>query len=339
MEKGGSNNLRRQPLPVLPLGLSFPKPLSQVVAEADSRIAAGQLKSYRPVATGFEMLDDIIGGGLHAGDLILIGGRQGIGKTIFALQVARNIAISGRARSCYVCFEHDEEYLLNRLICFESVESSPADEMGLDLQTLHRYVANERSSRAIGLNAILAEDAAAKRALQKIAGYWQKLFMSKGNPQRTTLKVLDIYIQELLRHGDDLVLFVDYLQKIPLNRNREDVSDEEKVTIIAEGLKDLALSHDIPIIALAAADKEGLKSGQVRLADLRGGTALQYECDVAILMNPATSNSNEVGRRAIRFSIEKNRGGPSDVQLEFDLWGQFFRFDLHGRVTSVDSVL
>ena len=124
-----------------------------------------------------------------------------------------------------MCFEHDEEYLFNRLVCFERVESLATDEVGLDLPTLHRYIVAERPSRVVGLNAILTEDAAASRAMQKIAHYWQRLLLSKGNPVRTTVKVLDLYVQELQRHSDDVVLFVDYLQKIPLNRNREDVGD------------------------------------------------------------------------------------------------------------------
>lgn len=318
--------------PVLPLGLSFPKTLSQVVLEADTRIAADQLKGYRPVPTGFDMLDITIGGGLHPGDLLLVGGRQGVGKTVFALQIARNVALAGQARSCYVCFEHDEEYLFHRLVCFESVESLATDEVGLDLPTLHRYIVAERTSRAVGLNAILAGDAAASCAMQKIARYWQRLLLSKGNPLRTTLKVLDLYVQELQRHNDDVVLFIDYLQQVPLNRNREDMSDEEKVTIIAEGLKDLALSRDVPIVALAAADKEGIKHGRVRLADLRGGTALQYECDIAIVMNTAPTHGDQPRNRAVLFSVEKNRSGPTTgVELEFHLWGEFFRFDSHGR--------
>ncbi|MDA8188232.1 MAG: hypothetical protein M0T85_08835 [Dehalococcoidales bacterium] len=112
------------------------------------------------------------------------------------------------------------------------------------------------------------------------------------------------------------------------------MTDEEKVTIIAEGLKDLALSYEVPIVALAAADKAGLKGDRVRLADLRGGTALQYECDVAILMNPGQAHPGEAGHRPVPFSIEKNRGGPADVELEFDLWGMYFRFDEVGRTRS-----
>ena len=183
---GDTSSSRPQMLPILPLGLSFPKTLSQVVTEADARVAAGQLKDYRSIPTGFDPLDTVIGGGLHPGELMLVGGRQGIGKTIFALQVARNIALSGQARSCYICFEHDEEYLLDRLICFESVASLPPTESGLDLTTLHRQVASARPLQAAGLSAILSTDPSADRAMQKIAGYWQRLLLSKGNPLRTT---------------------------------------------------------------------------------------------------------------------------------------------------------
>lgn len=132
--------------------------------------------------------------------------------------------------------------------------------------------------------------------------------------------------------GDDVVVFVEYLQKICLDRNREDVTDEGKATIVTEGLKDLAMSCEVPIVAFAAADKDGLKSDRVRLVALMGGTALQYECDVAILMNPGQPLEGETGGRSVLFSMEKNRGGPPDIELEFDLWSKYFRFETSGMI-------
>ena len=58
--------------------------------------------------------------GIRAGELLLIGGAQGTGKTTMALQMARNVASGGQANVLYICFEHDELYLLNRLIAAES---------------------------------------------------------------------------------------------------------------------------------------------------------------------------------------------------------------------------
>ena len=81
---------------------------------------AGPSREYQPVPLGFTPLDKTIGGGLRAGELLLIGGAQGTGKTTMALQMARNIASGGQANVLYICFEHDEPYLLNRLIAMES---------------------------------------------------------------------------------------------------------------------------------------------------------------------------------------------------------------------------
>src|SRR5207244_302448 len=66
-------------------------------------------------------LDRLLGGGLRPGELMLIGGAQGTGKTTMALQMARNIAASGQAYVLYVNFEHDDADMLNRLIAMESV--------------------------------------------------------------------------------------------------------------------------------------------------------------------------------------------------------------------------
>jgi energy-coupling factor transporter ATP-binding protein EcfA2 len=66
------------------------------------------------------LLDKTIGGGLRPGELLLIGGAQGTGKTTMALQMARNVASSGQANVLYICFEHEEQYLLNRLVALES---------------------------------------------------------------------------------------------------------------------------------------------------------------------------------------------------------------------------
>ena len=59
-------------------------------------------------------------GGLSRGRVYLLEGSPGTGKTTMALQMARNIASGGQANVLYICFEHDEQYLLNRMIAMES---------------------------------------------------------------------------------------------------------------------------------------------------------------------------------------------------------------------------
>ena len=77
----------------------------------------------RPIPTGFSPLDDILNGGIRAGELLMIGGAFGVGKTIWALQVARNAVLSDPGvRALYICYEL---VLLRRL--------NRAEQLGLNI--------------------------------------------------------------------------------------------------------------------------------------------------------------------------------------------------------------
>ena len=97
-----------------------PRSALDVLVDLNDKVTTGEVAEYQPVPLGFTPLDKTIGSGLRAGELMLIGGAQGTGKTTMALQMARNIASGGQANVLYICFEHDEQYLLNRLIAMES---------------------------------------------------------------------------------------------------------------------------------------------------------------------------------------------------------------------------
>src|SRR5688572_28396022 len=104
-----------------PSGTLAPRSALDVLTNLNERVASGSIEDLVPIATGFVPMDKTIGGGLRPGELMLIGGAQGQGKTTMALQMARNMAASGQATVLYVCFEHDAEYLIERLIAMESL--------------------------------------------------------------------------------------------------------------------------------------------------------------------------------------------------------------------------
>ena len=81
-----------------------PRTLGQVLKEADRMVVKGELDEYLPVPTGFDQIDRIIGGGLRRTELVLLGGPQGIGKTITALQMARNLAINEATYAFYISY-------------------------------------------------------------------------------------------------------------------------------------------------------------------------------------------------------------------------------------------
>ncbi|MFA5787823.1 MAG: DnaB-like helicase C-terminal domain-containing protein, partial [Actinomycetota bacterium] len=104
-----------------------PRPKPQTVSEAferlDNALQAGSAAELIPIPTGFEPLDRVLGGGLRPGELTLVGGIPGVGKTIATLQWARNIASQGRT-TIFACYEHEEVDLLVRLLALEMGEIS-----------------------------------------------------------------------------------------------------------------------------------------------------------------------------------------------------------------------
>ena len=67
------------------------------VSHSASVRADGFHQRGKPIRTGFAALDQWIGNGLRQGELLLLGGAPGVGKTTLCLQIARNIAKSAQA--------------------------------------------------------------------------------------------------------------------------------------------------------------------------------------------------------------------------------------------------
>ena len=143
----------------------------------------------------------------------------------------------------------------------------------------------------------------------------------RGTATHSTIDNLRELVKEHRGSDDErrLVLFVDYLQKVPVIP--EPNTEEEKVTRIVSGLKDIALGEMVPVVAIVAADREGLKAKRLRNHHLRGSSAINYESDIILILN---DKYNIVAKVNIEFnpyqaqryrdwviaSIEKNRGGP-----------------------------
>lgn len=302
---------------LLPIGLEFPQSVFDVSIAFDAHLQATRAFEYLPIPTGFTALDEILGGGLHPENLMLVGGPPGAGKTIFALQVARNIATMHDALACVVCFEHSEVQLYQRLLCMQSALGDSRQD-GITLQDI-RAVMGEQNAN---LQMLLDTSPSAREAWSRLVMYWERLFLVKGHPTKTTLHVLEMYLTHLQARSERVVLFVDYLQKVPVPYSGVELSPEKQIRHVTEGLKNLALAHRVPIVAIAASDTEGLKNERVRFQDLWGGSSVQYEPDVAVLLNRGTGNE-------IVLSVEKNRMGAAGVQKKLRLDGAHFVLQMH----------
>lgn len=315
---------------LLPSGLRFPQSLEEVATEFDAQIREGRLDGYLPTPTGFSELDGWLGGGFHAYNLMLIGGPQNVGKTVWILQAARNVAIAGGA-ACLIEYEHDEVHMLHRLLAMESkLIAGKREGISLDdiRQSIQSRLGDNGTGFAQGLQAVLDDHPIARTAWDNIALYFDRLFIIKGHPMKTSLEVIDTYLEWFKReYGLKTILFIDYLQKIPHSLDwREVVSKSDQVAFVTEGLKDLALAHGIPIVAVTAMDAEGLKKHRGEVFDLAGGETTKYEPDAVVMLNPRWRWDDTAIRGQVVASIEKNRNGPTGVETEYFLHGKHFCF-------------
>src|SRR5690606_10171653 len=290
------------------------------------------------------------GGGLRKTELVLLGGAQGIGKTIATLQIARNIAMRPDQFAFYLSYEHTETHLMHRLLCMESINPPEVDlSRGIKLRDLYQIIVAQRAKEFMGrdggggsLQAILRDNPRTAPALARMQKYADRLILLKASPAVTNLKAIKEMTMRLCdATGGNVTLFIDYLQKVAVHPERPR-DENDKVTIIVEGLKSIALDLDVPVFSIVAADREGLKSKRIHLFHLRGSSALDYESDIAIIMNNKyqilakdhvafNPHNAKQFRDWVVWTSEKNRAGRAMQDMEFEIHGQHFAFDQRGQ--------
>lgn len=308
-----------------------------VLDALDASLRAGEATDLTPVPTGFGILDETVGGGLHPGDLMVLGGPPGVGKTIASLQMARHVSMTG-GRALFVCYEHEESVLATRLLALET--ANDGDDSSL---TRVPSMLLEGARARQGLEEAVAAVPAVGAALQRLRTYADRLTLVRASGAHTGLPEIEALVRDMGTSDSPPVVLVDYLQKIPVHP--EPPTEAEKVTRTVEALKDLALLHHLPVVLISAVGRSGLEEPRVRLHHLRGSSAVAFEADVVIMLNDkhrAVSkvhlSYDSVGAQRFRdwvvWSIEKNRGGPTLVDMEFQKDFAHFRFDPEGGFVS-----
>jgi replicative DNA helicase len=312
------------------------EPLSAVLEQADQRVRAGAYPASRIWPTGFDLLDQTLSGGFRSGELVLLGGPQGLGKTTWALQVARNTARAGRSVVVF-SFEHDLQTLLIRLVALEAGQLG-----GIAAPNVARIRKSFESmdGRKGSLADRLKDTDHGVEALEAVEEYAGRLLLHRSTGTATSIEVIKDAIDQVQQTtGEAPLVVVDYLQKV----HSAHTVDNDRITAVTEGLKDLALDHDVAILAVVASDKEGLVAGKrMRVNNMRGSSALAYEPDTVLLINSKydvvarhhlvySMGNVETFRNWAVLSVEKNRNGRAGIDLEFLKRFDQCRFETAGR--------
>jgi replicative DNA helicase len=309
--------------------------VSDVLVDTDARLKVGQAAGAKLWLTGFGALDKALSGGFRSGELVLLGGAQGTGKTTFALQVMLNLTTTGH-NAVYFSFDHDNHTLIERLIVMEAAEIAGA--MGVQLRGV-REAFEARYRREPTIEGRLSDTEGGVEAVEALREHGQRLHLHRSKSSDTDVETIKQVIVKLQEDtGQTPFVVVDSLQKVHFDAPML-LSEDDRVTFVVEALKDLTLELAVPILGIVAG---GPTSGKrMRVQDLRGSLSVAVPADVVLILNEKFDvvarhhlvynlASAERFRNWVVMSIEKNRNGVDRVNLEFEKAFKQGRFNPDG---------
>ncbi|MEZ7695186.1 replicative DNA helicase [Prevotella sp. oral taxon 313] len=271
--------------------------------------AAGSKDKLTGVPSGFHDLDKITAG-WQASDLVIIAGRPAMGKTSFALSIAKNIAIDYRQPIAFFSLEMNNVQLVNRLI--SNVCSIPGNKILNGQLTPDEWERFDSNIRKMQGAPIYIDDTPGL-----------SIFELRTKARR------------LVREHNIKVLMIDYLQLMNANGMRFN-SRQEEVSTISRSLKGLAKELDIPILALSqlsrAVEQRDPKEGRrPQLSDLRESGAIEQDADMVLFVHRPEyyhilqdDHGNDLHGMAQIIIAKHRKGATGDVLLNFR--GEYTRF-------------
>jgi replicative DNA helicase len=273
------------------------------------------------VATGFTELDRKTSG-MHKGDLFIVAGRPGMGKTALVLNMSVNVARPRRV-------ELGEQA--------DPFGEAPVEAPGLGVA----YFSLEMPKEQLAARLLAAEsrvDLSRIRSGQPRSEDWNKLTEAAARLGRMpiwiddtpALGLLDLRAKvrrlqaELRRGGAELggveglgLVVVDYLQLMQGRRNAP--SREQEISELSRGLKQLAKEMAVPVLALSqlnrSVETRTTKDRRPQLSDLRESGAIEQDADTILFIyrDEYYYREESVDRGIAEIIIAKQRNGPTGI--------------------------
>ena len=222
--------------------------------------------------TGFDELNRRTGG-FHGGELILIAGRPGMGKSSFAVNIAEHVSITDKKTVAIFNLEMPKEQIVNRIICSQALVNSnkirTGDITGEDWEKIGAIV-NRVATAPMYI------DDTASITVSEIRAKCRRLKQTKN---------LELIV-------------IDYLQLMQSSGRTE--SRQNEIAEISRSLKILAKELNIPVIALSQLSRaaESRSDKRPMLSDLRESGAIEQDADMVMFLyrdeyyNPDTEDKN-----------------------------------------------
>ena len=241
--------------------------------------------SARIVPTGFRDLDRLLGGGLHAGQLVVVAGRPGLGKSTIGSDFVRHASLRHGMTSMFVTLEMSDVELLLRWISAET--------------RIPLHLVRSGSLR----------EEEWEKVTQLIDRFVENRIMVYDDPGMY-LPQIRAEARRMKRRHDLRLLVVDYLQLMS-NPGRKE-SRQQEVSDLSRGLKLLAKEIECPVVAMSQLNRNPETRADKRpgLGDLRESGSIEQDADVVILLHwDQSGDSARTGE--VDFIVAKQRNGPT----------------------------
>ena len=272
--------------------------------------AAANKGGLTGIPTGYHKLDDITSGWQDS-DLVIIAGRPAMGKTAFALSLAKNIAADQQIPMAFFSLEMSNVQLVDRLIA-NSCEIAGSKILNGQLDPDEWERLDKRLNSLLGV----------------------PLFVD-DTPSLSVFELRTKARRLVREHGIKLIM-IDYLQLMNANGMRFS-SRQEEVSTISRSLKGLAKELDIPILALSqlnrgVENREGNEGKRPQLSDLRESGAIEQDADMVLFIHrpeyygfKEDDHGNDLRGKAEIIIAKHRKGATGDVLLSFR--AEFTRFE------------
>lgn len=255
------------------------------------------------VPTGFKLFDNLTSG-LQNSDLIIIAARPSMGKTAFALNIARNAAVDANVVSAVFSLEMSKEQLSMRLLCAEARIDSSRLRSG--------FFSKEDWVHLTDAAGVLSE---------------APIYID-DTPDISVLEIR-AKARRLKMEVDLGLVIIDYLQ---LMRSHHSVERRDlEISGMSRALKALAKELELPVVAISQLNRklEERSDKRPQLSDLRESGALEQDADVVTFIyrdEVYNKDENNPNRGKAELLISKQRNGPTGL-VPLTFLSAYTRFD------------